>query len=293
MSLHSIPQPLMGLKLTELLLPSPLVIPQPIVVVESPRKDRKRFIGVESTPAAEGADFAAGAFEGNPCVLRVINEDPGEAGLVLNYRLVLRGTPGFPDGIEIGRNTIIATENGNDAILMRGLCMEPNERVELEVLPTNGAEIAIPTTARSVKIVASHCDYPGERLQTRRVQLVNGPDYQEIVPKPSTGRLNSVISRPNGTAMYSFLANQPGGAGTAIEAQLIDENGIAAYLGDQIVLLPNGVPFADGTAPFDNDGFSCPIGMTLEKRMRLEARNDSDPLAKVVVLTTWLETPIP
>jgi hypothetical protein len=274
----------MGTKTTEILLPDPLVVPAPVVVVESPSLLKKRFISLESL----GAEVPPPAvFEGNPCHLTVIVEDLGELGLVLNYRLVLRGTPGFPNGIEIFRSKITAGVTGGMTEigiqdLPHGLCMEPGERVELEVLADNGVVApdpgADPTTARIVKVIASFCDYSNSIVRTKRTKLSDV--YQDVFPSPPTGDQNSPISQSGGTPEFSFIANQPGSGGTSCLAQLDDE-GTTAYLLETNPPDPSVGPFADGSAPLDHTGITLDEG----QRVQMLAQVGDD----VVVLTTWMQ----
>jgi hypothetical protein len=277
----------MGSKVTEILLPDPFVAPKKsTVIVESPSIHKKRFIGIESFDDG-GAPPAV--FEGNPCHLTVINEDPSEDSLVLNYRLILKGTPGFPDGIEIHRATNTASENGGFDLLPRGLCMEPGETVELEVLASDGGEGEgeIPTDARSVKIVASYCDFPGEIVRTSRVLLTD--ELEDAIPAPPLGSQNSPISRSNGIPEFSFLAAQPGGAAplSANVTIVLDSDGTIAYLGNPQVPAPDQSPNVDGTLHIEH------AGITLGQKMSVRAQNATPDDVPVVALMTWMEISAP
>jgi hypothetical protein len=249
------------------------------VVVESPGLLKKRFVGVESgvlpPPPGGGA-----VFEGNPCHLTVIVEDPGELGFILNYRLMLRGTPGFPGGIVIFRSAIDTSVPGfSDAtahVFPRGICLDEGERIELEVLADNGDKAV--TTARKVRVVASHCDYSNSIVRTKRTQLTDV--FQDIFPAPPLGSLNSPISGSNGTPEYSFYANQPGTTGGA---NVKFSDGVAETILPNVGAPdPDVGPFTSGSVPMSN------VGITLQQGMSVSAIGD-DPSQKLIALTTWME----
>src|SRR3990172_6470499 len=294
MSLHSIPRPLMGSKATSFALSgSPVVIPPPIVVVESPKIHKARFVGLESS---EAQSAPVPVFEGNPCFLRVVNESPGgEEPLTLNYRLMLRGNPAFPAGIEIHRGVSIPNSGETADQFPRGLCMEPGERVELEVLANDGAGAnggPIPTTATLVKVLASFCDFPHEIVRTKRT-LLKRDVFVDIVPPPPTGGQNSVISRSDGTAEYSFFANQ-NAAGKASASNRLNDDGATVFLGKVGLPNPIGSPFVNGTVPmaFGKDtSANASAGVTLEQGMSVQSSVDLD--GDVIALTTWMEISAP